>query len=514
MEPHLHHHHQQQQQQQLHEAPAASCSDLGASKTNSSTFNLPSPTSPSSYNQHPGVPPHAHINHQPPYAHQHAHSSQHCAPGRAASVHGGGLTDLKYRPPQKFASFNHNLQSGRREDQFVRSSRELCINSEDCSEEGNSSDDAAEEKATWELLSRRSSAEQAACMQRRSTENQISHRRKLSSASSLPVMMTASSYDLSELASVAAVDSAPAVVQEELQQMQRQQTLTDDKSTAAQSQPRQRGSYHLTHGQAAVELFLRLSRARQTLDFVRRQASMFASLNHTRMSIWEALSQFSGLREYEAALFDPAGALLDPDMPLMQHALQSAELCRLNFPDKDWMHLVGLIHGLGKLLAHPMFGSQPQWAICGESFPVGCRFDSRVSGSQFFTVNPDRRRRLLNTPLGIYKPRCGLQHVFMSWGAPEFLYLVLSLNLTRLPQEALFLLRNQKFLTLTKTGSSGYHHLLSPEDEALLPLLRDFQRIIMYRRVPIPDHARLKDSDLHRYYEGLIEKYVPGVLLW
>eukprot|EP00967_Tisochrysis_lutea_P053311 scaffold66282_cov23-Tisochrysis_lutea.AAC.1 len=30
-------------------------------------------------------------------------------------------------------------------------------------------------------------------------------------------------------------------------------------------------------------------------------------------------------------------------------------------------------------------------------------------------------------------------------------------------------------------GSSGYHHLLSPEDEALLPLLRDFQRIIMYR---------------------------------
>ncbi|KAF5842447.1 hypothetical protein DUNSADRAFT_7056 [Dunaliella salina] len=83
-------------------------------------------------------------------------------------------------------------------------------------------------------------------------------------------------------------------------------------------------------------------------------ASMFASLNHTRMSIWEALSQFSGLREYEAALFDPAGALLDPDMPLMQHALQSAELCRLNFPDKDWMHLVGLIHGLGKLLAHPM----------------------------------------------------------------------------------------------------------------------------------------------------------------
>lgn len=52
------------------------------------------------------------------------------------------------------------------------------------------------------------------------------------------------------------------------------------------------------------------------------QASMFASLDRARMSIWEALSQFSGLREYEAALFDPGSSVLDPDMPLMQHALQ------------------------------------------------------------------------------------------------------------------------------------------------------------------------------------------------
>jgi len=34
------------------------------------------------------------------------------------------------------------------------------------------------------------------------------------------------------------------------------------------------------------------------------------------------------------------------------------------------------------------------------------------------------------------------------------------------------------------TGNRGYHHLLSPEDEALLPLLRDFQRIIAYRCAP------------------------------
>ena len=43
---------------------------------------------------------------------------------------------------------------------------------------------------------------------------------------------------------------------------------------------------------------------------------------------------------------------LDADMPLREHAFQTAELCRLTYPDMDWMHLVGLLHGLGKLLAH------------------------------------------------------------------------------------------------------------------------------------------------------------------
>lgn len=26
--------------------------------------------------------------------------------------------------------------------------------------------------------------------------------------------------------------------------------------------------------------------------------------------------------------------------------------CRLAYPEEDWLHLVGLIHDLGKLLAH------------------------------------------------------------------------------------------------------------------------------------------------------------------
>jgi hypothetical protein len=54
---------------------------------------------------------------------------------------------------------------------------------------------------------------------------------------------------------------------------------------------------------------------------------------------------------------------LTPDMPLMEHALQCAQLCQIFFghlPEYDFMPLVGLISGLGKLLAHKEFGSQPQ----------------------------------------------------------------------------------------------------------------------------------------------------------
>ena len=69
-------------------------------------------------------------------------------------------------------------------------------------------------------------------------------------------------------------------------------------------------------------------------------------------------------------------------------------------------------------------GAEPQWAVSGESFPVGCRFHPAIACSQFFSVNPDRRRRIYSTPTGVYKPNCGLAAVHMSWSASEYLYMV------------------------------------------------------------------------------------------
>lgn len=299
-------------------------------------------------------------------------------------------------------------------------------------------------------------------------------------------------------------------------------------------------SCHLSEGHAAEELFYRLNHARQTVDFVKRQATGFSQLNKASMGVWEALELLNTLREYETALLGGGDAELastsadmapTPDMPLLEHALQCAEACREAFPDEDYMHLAGLLTPLGKLLAHAKFGAEPQWAICGETFPVGCRFHPSVRHSQYFSANPDRRKRLYSSPTGVYRERCGLGGVLMSWGAGEYLHLVLRLNRVSLPPEALFCIRHMKLRCVFRPGGP-YSDLLSEFDRVQLPRLAKFQQLCSYRRtpraepllVPAPTGAPGAEGQgvpmqvapaLRQYYDGLMAKYMPhGVLLW
>lgn len=83
-----------------------------------------------------------------------------------------------------------------------------------------------------------------------------------------------------------------------------------------------------------LELFVRLNRARQTLDFAKRQAQTFAELDKAELGVWQALEMLDGLREYEAGLMHAAAssgsgggsaqddAQLTPDMSLKEHAFQ------------------------------------------------------------------------------------------------------------------------------------------------------------------------------------------------
>ncbi|KAL3159754.1 hypothetical protein ABBQ38_010160 [Trebouxia sp. C0009 RCD-2024] len=260
----------------------------------------------------------------------------------------------------------------------------------------------------------------------------------------------------------------------------------------------------LSEQQASTEMAFRLNHARQTVAFVQRQAASFSRLNKVKLGVWDALQQLKCLDEHRVHTCRAAD---QPLMPPFDHAVQTAELCRLAYPQHDWLHLVGLIHSLGKLMALPSFGAQPEWAVFSESFPVGCRFSSSIPCPQFFSVNPDRRSRLYSSPTGMYKPGCGLSAVYMSWTAHEYLYLILIKNKTVLPPVARFVLRHCNFLALMRPGNA-YSELLSGTDFAMMPWLRKFQVI---QQAPHQEvKGCLEGPELRQYYERLIIKYIPS----
>ena len=77
---------------------------------------------------------------------------------------------------------------------------------------------------------------------------------------------------------------------------------------------------------------------------------------------------------------------LQTDNPNSFHCYQTAERIREVHPDKDWFHLTGLIHDVGKVLA--VWG-EPQFTVVGDTFPVGCAFSPKCVFPTLFKENPD-----------------------------------------------------------------------------------------------------------------------------
>lgn len=90
------------------------------------------------------------------------------------------------------------------------------------------------------------------------------------------------------------------------------------------------------------------------------------SFSKFQATIREALEKLNDLVDES----DP-----DTELPNIVHAFQTAERARAEFPDLDWLHLVGLIHDLGKVMA---FYGEPQWAVVGDTFPVGCEWSKNI----------------------------------------------------------------------------------------------------------------------------------------
>uniref|UniRef100_A0A8C8S855 Inositol oxygenase n=1 Tax=Pelusios castaneus TaxID=367368 RepID=A0A8C8S855_9SAUR len=204
-----------------------------------------------------------------------------------------------------------------------------------------------------------------------------------------------------------------------------------------------------------------LMHTHQTVDFVLKKSMEYGACAQRRMSIMEALDLLDNVVDES----DP-----DVDFPNSYHAYQTAEGIRQAHPDKDWFQLVGLLHDMGKILA---LSGEPQWAVVGDTFPVGCRVQkSVVFSDSTFRDNPDSKNPLYNTQYGIYQPHCGLANVLMSWGhddgraqaAPLTPFLLL---------QALYMIRFHSFYPWHTGGD--YMHLCSEEDQRMLPWVKEFK---------------------------------------
>lgn len=239
-----------------------------------------------------------------------------------------------------------------------------------------------------------------------------------------------------------------------------------------------------------VKAFYREQHEKQTVAFNLKARNDFNSKTRAEMTVWQAMEKLDELIDES-----------DPDTQLgqIQHLLQSAEAIRRDGKPK-WFQLTGLIHDLGKLLF--FYGSQGQWDVVGDTFPVGCAFDDSIIYPGTFEGNIDSKDPIYSTKYGIYTPGCGLDNVMLSWGHDEYLYHICKEQST-LPDEALAMIRYHSFYPWHSAG--GYRWMMNEKDERMMAAVKAFNPYDLYSKSDdLPKAAELKD-----YYMGLINTYFP-----
>ena len=239
-----------------------------------------------------------------------------------------------------------------------------------------------------------------------------------------------------------------------------------------------------------VREFYRLNHTYQTFDFVVKKEAEFLKFDRKEMPVWKAFDFLNQLVDDS----DP-----DTDLDQFQHLLQTSEAIRRD-GHPDWMVMVGLLHDMGKVLC--LFG-EPQWAVVGDTFPVGCAYADKIVYPEFFVNNPDYTNPAYNTRYGVYAPSCGLRNVHMSWGHDEYVYNMVK---DHLPEPALYMLRYHSFYSQHR--EHAYDHLMDDHDREMFKWVKLFNHYDLYSKNPTPPNW----VELKPYYEELVAKYLPPTL--
>ncbi|MEJ7679216.1 MAG: inositol oxygenase family protein [Segetibacter sp.] len=240
----------------------------------------------------------------------------------------------------------------------------------------------------------------------------------------------------------------------------------------------------------SVREFYKLNHTYQTYEFVLEKKNDYLRFNKKEMPVWSAFDFLNKLVDDS----DP-----DTDLDQFQHLLQTSEAIRAD-GHPDWMVLAGLFHDMGKVLC--LFG-EPQWAVVGDTFPVGCAYSDKIVFPEFFEENPDYYNPKYNTKYGVYSPGCGLKNVQLSWGHDEYVYHMMK---DYLPEPALYMLRYHSFYAQHR--EHAYEHLMDDHDREMFKWVNLFNPYDLYSKSAVaPDWTELKP-----YYQQLVSKYLPQTL--
>jgi inositol oxygenase len=241
-----------------------------------------------------------------------------------------------------------------------------------------------------------------------------------------------------------------------------------------------------------VAEFYRQNHAGQTVEFVLGEHAEYTKLAKGKKSIWEAA-------EFLNTLVDDSDP--DTDLTQIEHLLQTSEAIRKDGHPR-WMVMAGFLHDLGKVLC--LYG-EPQWAVVGDTFPVGCAWSDQIVYHEYFAANPDRTVQEFQTECGMYERHCGLDKVYLSWGHDEYIYWV-----TRdyMPEPAQYMLRYHSFYPAHRHGA--YRHLMNSHDEKMFEWVKKFNPYDLYSKGL--DRPNLKE--IKPYYEDLVAEFFPAQIAW
>lgn len=267
-----------------------------------------------------------------------------------------------------------------------------------------------------------------------------------------------------------------------------------------------------------VKTFYQQNHHYQTYQFVTETEARYSARESRTlaMSMMEMLVISGELRDAS----DP-----DNDHPQIVHALQSALSVRHD-GGPEWLEVTALVHDVGKLLGTEILSQDPknpreplpQWAVVGDTFPVGVQFSDKIVFPQFFNDdpdgnwegNPDRNNPDFNTPTGIYEEHTGLDNLKISFSHDGYLRAVLQDD-ARLPKAALDMIGYHSLYPVHREGA--YQQLLHPGDRKAISAAIGFNKHDLYsKNHHVPDAQ--ETTDLLNHYKPILEDYFPGLLYW